>query len=597
MVGISVGMVRSCGALLNELKHIREEIGESEADKEQMLLEIEKECLEIYTRKVDEASKAKAQLHQSVTAKEAEIAALVASLGEHTVHSTKDKKPASLKEQLASVTPILENLRIKKEERIKNFADVRLQIEKITAEIREHEHQHDAMTSLAIVDEHDLSMRKLNEQHEQLRALQKEKSDRLHKVLEYVNEVHSLCGVLGLDFRKIVVEVHPSLHETSPGQSTNISNKTLEGLALAILKLKAEKKIQLQKLRETMKSLFALWKLMGSPEQERKHFERLACILESPEHEITHSGLLSHKTIEQAEVEVNKLTKLKASKMKELVLKRRLELEEECRRAHIEPDTSMATEKTAALIDSGLVDPSELLANIEAQILKVKEESISRKEIMDRISKWLATCEEENWLEQYNQDENRYSCGRGGHINLKRAEKARITIIKIPALVDNLISKTFTWEDEKNKPFLYDGVRLVSMLEEYKLTRQQKEEEKRRDRDQKKLQTLLLTEKEAVFGSKPFPKRSNSLNRKLSGYSFNGKGNGFMTPVPRRLSAGSATPELLIPRSYSGRHSGYFKEMRRLSTTPLNFIAPPKDDSLSTFTSISGSEPESPTLT
>ncbi|XP_064969464.1 65-kDa microtubule-associated protein 6 isoform X2 [Musa acuminata AAA Group] len=595
MVGISVGMVRSCGALLNELKHIREEIGESEADKEQMLLEIEKECLEIYTRKVDEASKAKAQLHQSVTAKEAEIAALVASLGEHTVHSTKDKKAASLKEQLASVTPILENLRIKKEERIKNFADVRLQIEKITAEIREREHQHDAMTSLAIVDEHDLSMRKLNEQHEQLRVLQKEKSDRLHKVLEYVNEVHSLCGVLGLDFRKIVVEVHPSLHETSPGQSTNISNKTLEGLALAILKLKAEKKIQLQKLRETMKSLFVLWKLMGSPEQERKHFERLACILESPEHEITHSGLLSHKTIEQAEVEVNKLTKLKASKMKELVLKRRLELEEECRRAHIEPDTSMATEKTAALIDSGLVDPSELLANIEAQIVKVKEESISRKEIMDRISKWLATCEEENWLEQYNQDENRYSCGRGGHINLKRAEKARITIIKIPALVDNLISKTFTWEDEKNKPFLYDGVRLVSMLEEYKLTRQQKEEEKRRDR--KKLQTLLLTEKEAVFGSKPFPKRSNSLNKKPSGYSFNGKGNGFMTPVPRRLSAGSATPELLIPRSYSGRHSGYFKEMRRLSTTPLNFIAPPKDDSLSTFTSISGSEPESPTLT
>ncbi|RWW24369.1 hypothetical protein GW17_00011347 [Ensete ventricosum] len=115
--------------------------------------------------------------------------------------------------------------------------------------------------------------------------------------------------------------------------------------------------------------------------------------------------------------------------------------------------------------------------------------------------------------------------------------------------------------------------------------------------DQKKLQTLLLAEKEAaVFGSKPFPKRSNSLNRKPSGYGFNGKGNGFMTPVPRRLSAGSATPELLIPRSYSGRHSGCFKEMRRLSTTPLNFIVPPKDDSLSPFTSISGSESESPTL-
>lgn len=28
------------------------------------------------------------------------------------------------------------------------------------------------------------------------------RSDRLHKVLEYVNEVHSLCGILGMDFAK-----------------------------------------------------------------------------------------------------------------------------------------------------------------------------------------------------------------------------------------------------------------------------------------------------------------------------------------------------------------------------------------------------------
>lgn len=50
----------------------------------------------------------------------------------------------------------------------------------------------------------------------------------------------------------------------------------------------------------------------------------------------------------------------------------------------------------------GLVDPSELLANIEAQISKVKAEALSRKEIMDRIERWLSACEEENWLEDYN---------------------------------------------------------------------------------------------------------------------------------------------------------------------------------------------------
>lgn len=30
------------------------------------------------------------------------------------------------------------------------------------------------------------------------------------------------------------------------------------------------------------------------------------------------------------------------------------------------------------------------------------------------------------------QDENRYSAGRGAHINLKRAERARILVNKIP---------------------------------------------------------------------------------------------------------------------------------------------------------------------
>lgn len=55
----------------------------------------------------------------------------------------------------------------------------------------------------------------------------------------------------------------------------------------------------------------------------------------------------------QAEVEVERLDHLKSSKMKELVQKKRLDLEEICRCAHMEPDASTAEEKTDALIDSG----------------------------------------------------------------------------------------------------------------------------------------------------------------------------------------------------------------------------------------------------
>lgn len=58
-----------------------------------------------------------------------------------------------------------------------------------------------------------------------------------------------------------------------------------------------------------------------------------------------------------------------------------------------------------------------------------------------------------------------------------------------------------------------------------------------------------------------------------------------MTPMP--------TPELLTPRSYSGRYNNYFKENRRMTVAPLNFSVASKDDMLS-FASMSGSEPDSP---
>lgn len=109
--------------------------------------------------------------------------------------------------------------------------------------------------------------------------------------------------------------------------------------------------------------------------------------------------------------------------------------------------------------------------------------------------------------------------------------------------------------------------------------------------DQKKLQDMLLAEKESIYGSRPSPRRTNSF-RKTNGYHTNG--NGSVTPSPRRRnSVGCATPELQTPRSYSGRQNTYFKEMRRLSTVPLNFVAVAKEDTIS-FSSIGGSEPESP---
>jgi hypothetical protein len=81
-------------------------------------------------------------------------------------------------------------------------------------------------------------------------------SDRLHRVLEYVNEVHSLCGVLGIDFGKTVNGIHPSLHQNGVEQSRNISNSTLEGLASTVSNLKAERKSRIDKVLSRFYSWF-----------------------------------------------------------------------------------------------------------------------------------------------------------------------------------------------------------------------------------------------------------------------------------------------------------------------------------------------------
>ncbi|KAL6596306.1 hypothetical protein ACP70R_047670 [Stipagrostis hirtigluma subsp. patula] len=551
-VRCSVNLDTPCGALLRELEQIWTEIGEREQDKDRMFLELETECMRVYRRKVDTANAERAQLRQSLMAKEAELKALVASIGENTSRFKVDERHTSLKDQLAAVTPLLEDLRAKKEERIKQISNVQSQIEKIKAQISDQNYENNDGSVKNLNDDHDLSTRRLSDLQMQLRSLQKEK------------------------------------------------------------------------LQDIVEKLHKLWNLMESTEQERRHFAKVAAVLGSTDEEITSPGMLSLETIQEVrqpsrEEEVERLTKQKASRMKELVLKKRLELEDICRNAHMEPDMSTAPEKIIALIDSGLVDPCELLSSIEVQIAKANEESLTRRDIMERVDKWLSACDEETWLEEYNQDDNRYSAGRGAHLNLKRAEKARILVQKIPAMIDNLIAKTFAWEDERNVPFLYDGGSFgchSGRAKTQKGTKGRRQEalpgilfwhcsHKKRAfapifteyillQDQKKLQTLLLKEKELIFGSKPSPRKTSSFNRRMSGHHPNGNGAGFMTPAPRRVSAGSATPELLTPRSYSGRYNNYFKENRRLTPAPLNFSSASKDDSMSSFASISGSEPDSP---
>ena len=65
---------------------IWDEVGESDTDRDKMLLELERECLEVYRRKVDQANRCRAQLRQAIADSEAELAAICSAMGERPVH-------------------------------------------------------------------------------------------------------------------------------------------------------------------------------------------------------------------------------------------------------------------------------------------------------------------------------------------------------------------------------------------------------------------------------------------------------------------------------------------------------------------------------
>ncbi|CAI9767626.1 unnamed protein product [Fraxinus pennsylvanica] len=493
-------METTCGSLLYELQIIWDEVGESDAERDRMLLELERECLEVYRRKVDQANRCRAQIRQAIADSEAELAAICSAMGERPVHIRQsDQNPGNLKEELRAILPQIEEMRKRKCDRKNQFVEVLEQIQKLKHELS---NSSGYTSTTLVVDEADLSLRKLEELQRELQALQNEKSERLK-----------------------------------------------QQLAAAIQRLRVIKLERMQRLQDLAMSLLQLWNLMDTPLEEQQVFQKVTCNLAASENEIMEPNMLSVDIITFVEAEVSRLEELKTSKMKELVLKKKSELEDICRKTHLIPETDSSLDIAIEAIESGAVDATYVLEQIEVQIAKVKEEAFSRKDILDKVEKWMVACEEESWLEEYNRDENRYNAGRGAHLTLKRAEKARVLVNKLPAIVDALASKTSSWENERGIEFTYDGVRLLSMLDEYNFLRQEKEQERKRQRDQKKLQGQLLAEQEALYGSKPSPMKNQSVKKgpRLScGGASNRRlslgGTSLQTPKHDMLHSTKATP-------------------------------------------------------
>ena len=84
----------TCGSLLRELQHIWDEVGETDSERDKMLLQLE------------QADRARVRLHQALAEVDAEISSLMSSLGERSLVGKSEKRSCgTLKEKLVAVQP------------------------------------------------------------------------------------------------------------------------------------------------------------------------------------------------------------------------------------------------------------------------------------------------------------------------------------------------------------------------------------------------------------------------------------------------------------------------------------------------------------
>jgi Ase1/PRC1/MAP65 family protein len=137
-------------------------------------------------------------------------------------------------EQLAKIEPVLEDLRRRRDERVNEFKAIQSKIVRLEAEISGAIDHGDP--AAPVVDENDLSLKRLGELKEHLNDLQTEKvalkfpfpgslaailklivffvqNGRLQKIDIQTNSIHEMCNIMSIDLKMALKDVHPSYAE------------------------------------------------------------------------------------------------------------------------------------------------------------------------------------------------------------------------------------------------------------------------------------------------------------------------------------------------------------------------------------------------
>uniref|UniRef100_A0ACD5V7V2 Uncharacterized protein n=1 Tax=Avena sativa TaxID=4498 RepID=A0ACD5V7V2_AVESA len=533
-------------AVLRELGEAWDEVEEAEEDRRAALRALEEDCLALYGAKVAQVRHHAARLRAEVDAARAELDALRAAIGHddprNAVRSSVARR--SIGEELRVISSELVDMRRRRDERRRELKEVSGLVDRLQQEMRPGE------PPQAGASDEDLTMNRLEELRAHLRHLQSEKENRIKKMAELRSSLRASSSVLGMDAAETNTS---SLKEAGAGG--DVSDRAMARLESESERLRETKRVRMQRLQDLVVAMLELWSLMDTPADEQSRFQGVACNVAASEDEITEPGALSAAAIGEVEAEVARLEGLKGRRMKVLLARKRGELKEIRRRARIVSAAAVEEEGDGEEILVSDVDGEDAaerslaLARLDAQISEARDEEFSRKEVLERMERWHAAVEEESWLEEYNRNENRYNVGRGTHLVLKRAEKARALVSKMPAMAEALTTKVVAWEKERGAKFVYDGDGLLDMLQEYDNTRMEKEQERKRQRDQRRLQGQSMVESPVA---RALPKSIKSVTRTLS---MGGGKKMVVSSSSSALSSSRPTTPSYLKSAFSSRRS------------------------------------------
>lgn len=157
---------------------IWDEVGETETEREKILIEIEDECRKVYGKKIEKVKEERIRIRQEIADSEARVIAICSVMEEPPIlgrqHQSDQQSGRSLKDELAKILQKLEEMEKRKSERKTQFIQVIEDIRCVRDEIN-GESDETCSSDFSVDDESDLSLRKLEELHRELYTLQEQK--------------------------------------------------------------------------------------------------------------------------------------------------------------------------------------------------------------------------------------------------------------------------------------------------------------------------------------------------------------------------------------------------------------------------------------